>query len=100
MENAVIHGLGRGKIQNTEIKVKVWTDENLHITVEDRGTGFDVEKWRQSPQKKEDHTNIGIHNVEEMIHMEYGEPYSMWIESKPGEGTKVSYLLPIIKRKK
>lgn len=98
VENAVIHGLGRGKIQNTEIRVKVWADENLHITVEDQGIGFDVEKWKNSPQKKEGHTNIGIGNVEEMIRMEYGEPYGMWIESNPGEGTKVSYLLPIIRR--
>ena len=100
VENAVVHGLGRGKIKNTEIRVKVWADENLHITVEDKGIGFDVVKWRNSPEKKEGHTNIGIRNVEEMIRMEYGEPYGMWIESRPGEGTKVSYLLPAIRRGK
>ena len=97
IENAVIHGLGRGKIKNTEIKVKVWADENLHIIVEDQGVGFDVEEWRQKPGKKEGHTNIGIHNVEEMIRMEYGENYGMWIESSPGAGTKVTYLLPVIR---
>lgn len=97
IENAVIHGLGRGKIKNTEIKVKVWADEKLHIIVEDQGVGFDVEEWRQKPGKKEEHTNIGIHNVEEMIRMEYGENYGMWIESRPGEGTRVTYLLPVIR---
>ncbi|MFQ9153097.1 MAG: sensor histidine kinase [Blautia sp.] len=75
------------------MKVKVWADEDLHILVEDRGVGFDVEEWRRKPGKKEEHTNIGIHNVEEMIHMEYGENYGMWIESRPGEGTRVTYLL-------
>ena len=100
IENAVVHGLGRGKIKNTEIKVKVWTDEDLHILVEDRGVGFDVEEWRRKPGKKEEHTNIGIHNVEEMIHMEYGENYGMWIESRPGEGTRVTYLLPVVRGKK
>ena len=79
VENAVVHGLGRGKIKNTEIKVKVWADEDLHILVEDRGVGIDVEEWRRKPGKKEEHTNIGIHNGEEMIHMEYGENYGMWI---------------------
>ena len=97
IENAVVHGLGRGKIKNTEIKVKVWADEKLHIIVEDQGVGFDVEEWRQKPGKKEGHTNIGIHNVEEMIRMEYGENYGMWIESSPGAGTKVTYLLPVIR---
>lgn len=100
IENAVVHGLGRGKIKNTEIKVKVWADEDLHILVEDRGVGFDVEEWRRKPGKKEEHTNIGIHNVEEMIHMEYGENYGMWIESRPGEGTRVTYLLPAVRGKK
>lgn len=100
IENAVVHGLGRGKIKNTEIKVKVWADEDLHIMVEDRGVGFDVEEWRRKPGKKEEHTNIGIHNVEEMIHMEYGENYGMWIESRPGEGTRVTYLLPVVRGKK
>ena len=100
IENAVVHGLGRGKIKNTEIKVKVWADEDLHILVEDRGVGFDVEEWRRKPGKKEEHTNIGIHNVEEMIRMEYGENYGMWIESRPGEGTRVTYLLPVVRGKK
>ena len=100
IENAVVHGLGRGKIKNTEIRVKVWADEDLHILVEDRGVGFDVEEWRRKPGKKEEHTNIGIHNVEEMIHMEYGENYGMWIESRPGEGTRVTYLLPVVRGKK
>ena len=98
VENAIVHGLGRGKIKNTEIRVKVWADEDLHITVTDQGVGFDVEKWRSSGEKAEGHTNIGIGNVEKLIQMEYGEPYGMWIESKPGEGTKVSYLLPVIKK--
>jgi len=32
-----------------------------------------------------------------MIRMEYGENYGMWIESSPGAGTKVTYLLPVIR---
>lgn len=100
VENAVVHGLGRGKIQNTEIYVKIWQDENLHITVEDQGMGFDVEKWRSGSQRSEGHTNIGIGNVEEMIRMEYGEPYGMWIESRLGQGTRITYLLPVIRRNK
>lgn len=96
VENSIVHGLGRGKIQNTEIHIKVWTDERLHITVVDQGVGFDVEKWRSSREKTKEHTNIGIRNVENMIKLEYGEPYGLEIESEPGKGTKVSYLLPII----
>ena len=98
IENAVVHGLGKGKIKNTEIHVKVWADGNLHIIVEDKGVGFDVEEWRRKPEKNPEHTNIGIKNVEEMIRIEYGDAYGIWIESEPGKGTKVAYLLPEIRR--
>lgn len=54
IENAVIHGLGRGKIKNTEIKVKVWADENLHIIVEDQGVGFEWRSGDRSQGKKKD----------------------------------------------
>ena len=36
--------------------------------------------------------------MEELIRMEYGEPYSMHIQSQRGEGTLVSYLLPILRK--
>lgn len=98
VENAIVHGLGRGKIKNSSILVQVWTDENLHMVVTDKGIGFDVEKWRKAPEKKENHTNIGLHNVEQIINLEYGEPYGMQIESKLGEGTTISYTLPVIRK--
>lgn len=98
VENAIVHGLGRGKVQNTVIQIKIWADNNLHILVEDHGVGFDVEKWRSSPEHTEGHTNIGISNVEKMIQMEYGEAYGMQIESRAGEGTRVTYLLPVISK--
>lgn len=96
LENAIIHGLGRGKIQNTSIVIKIWRDELLNITVEDHGYGFDVKAWRENPEKKKNHTNIGIHNIEKIIQLEYGEEYKMIIESQPGQGTLVTYRLPIL----
>lgn len=98
VENAIVHGLGRGKIKNTEIVIKIWLDENLHMEVRDFGLGFDLEKWRQEGEKRQNHTNVGIHHVEELIRMEYGEPYYMHIQSQRGEGTLVSYLLPILRK--
>lgn len=98
VENAIVHGLGRGKVQNSKILVQVWADDELHIVVADKGVGFDVEKWRENPDKKENHTNIGLHNVEQIIKLEYGEPYGIQIESEPGKGTTVSYTLPVIRK--
>lgn len=96
VENAIVHGLNRGKIRNTNIELHVWKDNQLHITLVDHGVGFDVEAWRRKPEKKSNHTNIGIHNIEEIIRLEFGDEYYMKIDSTPGKGTTVIYLLPAI----
>ncbi len=96
VENAIVHGLERGKVKNTEIRIRIWMDENLHIEVQDFGVGFDVDEWRASGKARRSHTNIGIDHVEKLIQMEYGKPYCLEIESGSGMGTIVRYLLPII----
>lgn len=97
VENAIVHGLGRGQEKDGEIRIRIWKEEDgLYITVSDTGVGFDVEEWRKHPDTGEDHTNIGLHNVEEIIRLEYGPPYSLEIQSKPGSGTTVTYHLPLI----
>ncbi len=97
VENAIVHGLGRGKEKNSEIVVKVWREnDTLYISIQDFGVGFDVEEWRSHPKVEKDHTNIGLHNIEEIIQLEYGEPYHMEIISAPGKGTTVNYVLPAL----
>lgn len=99
VENAIVHGMKRGKIKNAQIWIRVWTDEDLHLTVKDEGAGFDVEKWRSCPDENREHTNIGLHNVEEILRLEYGGQYGLEIESIPGQGTTVTYLLPVRRKK-
>jgi sensor histidine kinase YesM len=45
-----------------------------------------------------EHTNIGICNVEEIIRLEYGDEYGLNIESEPGKGTVVTYVLPVLRK--
>ena len=97
VENSIVHGISPSQTKACRIIVKIWTDENLNIVIQDDGIGFNVEKWRVLPAKEEGHSNIGIKNIEEIIRLEYGDPYCMQIESKPGEGTTVTYLLPVHK---
>ena len=98
VENAIVHGLGRGQEKDGLILLRVKVIEGvMQITVSDNGVGFDVKKWRSQPDVEEDHTNIGLHNVEEIIRLEYREPYSFDIQSEPGKGTTVQYMLPLIK---
>ena len=97
VENAIVHGLGRGQQKDGKICLRIWKEEDgLYITVKDNGVGFDVENWRNQPDIRDDHTNIGLHNVEEIIRLEYGESYSIEIQSELGGGTVLTYHLPLI----
>lgn len=103
VENAIIHGLGRGTIQDTDIIIRIWKDNDLHITVKDFGVGFDVEQWRLTQNEQVNdpaHTRIGLHNIEKIIELTYGDPYHIDITSTPGAGTVVEYLLPYRRCKK
>lgn len=100
VENAIIHGLGRGQVKNSVISVRVWSDSNLNIIIHDDGIGFDYKAWKENPEHSEEHSNIGIKSIEEIIRLEYGDPYCMVIDSTPGQGTTVSYTLPKIKGEK
>jgi two-component system sensor histidine kinase YesM len=41
---------------------------------------------------------IGIANVERRIALNFGAPYGLEIESEPGSGTRVRYVLPALVR--
>ena len=43
---------------------------------------------------RENHTNIGLTNIEQIISLEYGGEYGMEITSEPERGTVVEYRLP------
>ncbi|WMJ89949.1 sensor histidine kinase [Anaerocolumna sp. MB42-C2] len=97
IENSIIHGFSRGNKSDGHIKIKIFRDDKLHIIIEDNGKGFDVEEWLKKENVTDnDHTNIGIQNIFQIIQLEYGEEYMITIKSMPNEGTVVEYLLPIM----
>ena len=95
VDNSIVHGFQRGMVKGGKILIRTWTEkEILYITVEDNGCGFDVEKWRQQNEPRENHTNIGLTYVGQIIQLEYGKEYGMQIISEPGNGTVIRYRLP------
>ncbi|MDO4284441.1 MAG: histidine kinase [Eubacteriales bacterium] len=96
VENAIVHGFERGKYRRGVVKVNACCAEGrLRITVADNGVGFDVEQWQRGEHgKSEVHTNIALDHISQIIALEYGENYGMEIQSSPGEGTTVVYVLP------
>ena len=93
VENAVRHGL-RKKMEGGTIIVRAReTEDGYTISVIDDGAGFDVEEARARALKGETSGNgVGVHNVEERIHLMCNG--TMTMESTPGVGTTVVLRIP------
>lgn len=95
VENAIVHGLEE-KIQGGTVRVWAELDGEMDflIHVEDDGVGMSPETQarvlsgeRQDFRKK---PHIGVYNVHRRIQLYYGKNYGLEIQSKPGEGTRVT----------
>lgn len=109
VENAIIHGF-RGRDYGMVLLQGKLDEEtgSLLIFVKDDGVGASSEvierlNRHEAPEEasNEDRSNvekrsgsIGFYNVNEIIRLNYGDAYGLSIESVPGEGTKVEYVLP------
>lgn len=102
VENAVLHAF-------PEDKGTIWIygeedGDTLRIYVEDNGTGIAPDVVEQFQRQKEQHrsekkvTGIGLSNVDERIRVEYGPGYGISIENAEGQGTRVTYTLPVIRK--
>ena len=89
VENCLKHGLS-GKVEGGTISVKAWqTGGRLNLVVEDDGVGIPDPKLADLLDK-----GIGVSNVNERLQVLFGSEYKMWIDSKPGEGTRTGIEIP------
>ena len=99
VENALYHGIknkrGMGKIAITGYQ----KEDAFVIQIEDNGIGITKERLEQirsgivhrvTTQKE----IYGLYNVNERIHLNFGEMYGIQVESIYGEKTMVSVILP------
>ena len=99
VENALTHGL-RGSRKKKKIVITAGKDgENLVISVEDNGIGIPEEERREllNPDRKNHTKSIGLNNIHSRMKILYGESYGVTIESRIGEGTKVSLVIPSVR---
>lgn len=99
VENALTHGL-RGSRKKKRIVISAKKDgENLLISVEDNGIGIAEEERREllNPEHKNHTKSIGLNNIHSRMKILYGPEYGVTIESRIGEGTKVSLLIPSVR---
>ncbi len=93
VENAVKHGLTRMQGVNVTISV-IRQGDYVHIEVKDDGVGMDNETVaRLLYQPSAAKSGIGLYNTNRRLIKKYGQ--GLIIHSKPGEGTSVSFQIPI-----
>jgi len=91
VENAVKHGVR--KSMNSVGTVIIATDkrdDNYYIRIIDDGVGFDP-----STVKDDGKTHVGLKNVKERIELETNGSFE--IDSKIGEGTKITIKIPAVR---
>lgn len=101
VENAIVHGLeekvGNGKIVITGAV----EDGKVSIRVDDDGVGMNEDRTAailvdgERVRQPEEHTHIGLINVDRRIKLYYGQEYGISITSAPGHGTGVRISFPI-----
>jgi len=89
VENSVRHGLS-AKISGGTIRIRSHIgDGRLHLLIEDDGVGIPEAAMAGVFER-----GIGISNVNERLRVVFGNDYKMWIDSKPGEGTRTKIEIP------
>lgn len=98
VENAIDHGIDLKPEGRGCITVKGWlepkenSEDCIILTVEDNGIGMD-EKTAATFLTAES-KGYGARNVNERIKLYYGEQYHLEVESREGQGTKITITFP------
>ena len=89
VENSIKHGLAK-KVDGGTIRLRSrLVDGNLEIVIEDDGIGIEESKLENLFEQ-----GIGVNNVNERLKVLFGEGYRMYIDSRPGEGTRTQLEIP------
>jgi len=91
VENSLKHGLA-SKVDGGTIRLQSrLIDGRLHLLVEDDGVGISEARLARLFEQ-----GIGVSNVNERLKVLFGSDYKMWIDSKPGGGTRTGIEMPIL----
>jgi two-component system LytT family sensor kinase len=89
IENCVKHGLS-SKVDGGVVRFRSrLKGGRVLLLVEDDGVGIPEAKLATLREQ-----GIGVSNVEERLKVLFGTDYRMWIDSKPGHGTRIEIDIP------
>ena len=95
VENAIHHARKEEGTLHIQVRVRR-KEENVLFEVSDDGCGIPAEKLvylRRSLKRSEE--GYGLRNVENRVHLAYGEEYGVMVESEEDRGTMVSVKIPV-----
>lgn len=100
VENACIHGIEPLK-SGGHIDIAITKDDqSLTFTISDNGVGMQPEQsdrfYRFLENEEELGEHIGVQNVIYRLRMIYGDRFKFVLDSKPGEGTRVTLAIPFM----
>ena len=99
VENAVFHGLEQ-KLEDGEVKVSIHMHGEDHImfVVEDNGCGIEPARlvWMRDnlDSRPTGQKGIGVANIYQRLKLFYGDDVVFQIESRLGEGTRITIIIP------
>jgi len=89
VENCIKHGLS-SKVEGGTIRIRTERHgDRLRLLVEDDGVGIPETELATLLDR-----GIGVSNVNERLKVLFGNQYRMWIESPPGNGTRIEIEVP------
>ncbi|CAG7631885.1 sensor histidine kinase [Paenibacillus allorhizosphaerae] len=107
VENVFKHAFPDGIEEHHLIIVNAWCDQSdFYLTVEDNGSGMSAHRLaalRKSLRRSADQStdgSIGLGNVHNRIQMVFGARYGLRVESKEGDGTRITMHMPAAGTKK
>ena len=96
IENSIKHGLEpRIEGGTVTLRSRLLDDSRMLVEVEDDGVGIAPGRPATGSFNRPG-TGIGMKNVRERMEVLYGEGAEVTMESRPGRGTKVSLIMPIL----
>jgi two-component system, sensor histidine kinase YesM len=108
IENAIIHGKNN-RTETIKINANEQSNSYLELIITDNGKGMDattLERLQEKVFKSDSNTyiksnqsfnGIGVQNVYQRMKLIYGEAFQMWIDSIVGEGTTLTFHIPLDK---
>jgi len=98
VENALVHGLksiGADRTGRIRVEVRREMEDSggnggrVKVTVEDNGVG--MQHAAAAVREQDEHAGLALSNIEQRLRYHYGGDKALQVESRPNEGTKISF---------